>query len=155
MNGVLYFGSSDGRICEFYTDYDNSVSYNDDGEPIEAIWETPDLDGKLFYKNKTFRYMAVRLQSAVATSLKILAMKRGIWSLIKEDDQKARYFSYSKLIYSKFTYSNDKTQKIISTKLRIKKVDKARFRLLNDALNEPFSLFNIAFEIVENGNYKG
>ena len=59
------------------------------------------------------------------------------------------------MIFSKFTFSTDKTQKIISTKLRIKKVDKARFRLINDALNEPFSLFNIALEVVENGNYKG
>jgi hypothetical protein len=155
INGNLYFGTSDGRICQFYNEVENPLSYSDDGEPIEAVWETPDLDGKLFYKNKTFRYMAVRLQSAVATSLKVWAMKRGIWSLIKEDDQKARYFSYSKIIYSKFTYSTDQTQKIISTKLRLKKVDKARFRLLNDALNEPFSLFNIAFEVVENGNYKG
>lgn len=155
MNGRLYFGTADGRICQFYDSVDNALSYNDDGKPIEAVWETPDLDGNLFYKNKTFRYMSVRLQSAVATSIKIWAMKRGIWSFIKGDDQKARHFSYSKLIYSKFTYSTDTTQKIISTKLRIKKVDKARFRLLNDALNEPFSLFNIAFELVENGNYKG
>ena len=155
LNGDLYFGTSDGKICKFYNDYDNPLSYSDDGSAIESVWETPDLDGRLFYKNKTFRYMAVRLQSAVATSIKIWAMKRGIWSLIKEDDQKARYFTFSKMIFSKFTFSTDKTQKIISTKLRIKKVDKARFRLINDALNEPFSLFNIALEVVENGNYKG
>ena len=37
---------------------------------------------------------------------------------------------------------------------RLSKVDKARFRYLNNALNEPFGLFDIALEYVENGNFR-
>lgn len=153
-DGNLYFGSTDGRVCEFYNDSDALVSYNDDGEKIEAIWETPDLDGKLFYKNKTFRYLAVRLKSAVATTLEMYVQKRGLWSFIKKDNYTARYLSFGSVVFSKFTFSSDQTQKIIPTKLRVKKVDKARFRFVNSELNEPFGLFDIALEYVENGNHK-
>ena len=151
----LYFGTEDGRVCVFFTDKYSLDSYSDDGEPIEAIWETPDIDGKLFYKNKTLRYIALRLDSALATSVNIFVMNRGLWQFIKKDDTSGRYLSFSHLVFSKLSFSGDKTQHTISTKVRVKKVDKFRLRLVNDELNEPFGLFNIAFEYVENGNYKG
>ena len=151
----MYIGTADGRICEFYTDKYALASYNDDGEPIEAIWETPDIDGKLFYKNKTLRYIAMRLDSAIATSVNIWVMNRGIWQFIKKDDTSGRYLTFSHLVFSKMSFSGDKTQRTISSKVRVKKVDKFRLRLINDDLNEPFGLYNIAFEYVENGNYKG
>jgi len=154
-DGRFFFGTKDGKVCRFFNDEEAPASYADDSESIEAIWETPDLDGKLFYKNKTFKYMAVRLKSAVATSLSIYAMRHGIWSFLKKDDTSARYFAFSRVIFSKLTFSTDTTQQIISTKLRIKKVDSARFRLVNDTLNEPLGLYNIALEFVENGNFKG
>ena len=151
----LYFGTEDGRVCEFYTDKYSLDSYSDDGEPIEAIWETPDIDGKLFYKNKTLRYIALRLDSALATSVNIWVMNRGLWQFIKKDDTSGKYLSFAHLIFSKVSFSGDKTQHTISTKVRVKKVDKFRLRVTNDELEEPFGLFNIAFEYVENGNYKG
>ena len=151
----LYFGTADGRICRFYTDKYALSSYNDDGEPIVATWETPDIDGKLFYKNKTLRYIALRLDSALATSVGIYVMNRGLWNFIKKDDTSGRYISFANLVFSKFSFSADQTQHTFSTKVRVKKVDKFRLRLVNDELNEPFGLYNIAFEYVENGNYKG
>ena len=152
---VMYAGTPDGRIIEFYTDKYALESYSDDGEPIVAVWETPDIDGKLFYKNKTLRYIALRLDSAIATSVNIWVMNRGLWQFIKKDDSSGRYLTFSHLVFSKLSFSGDKTQHTISTKVRVKKVDKFRLRLTNDELNEPFGLYNIAFEYVENGNYKG
>ena len=151
----LYFGSVDGKVYRFYNEPDSPLSYNDDGKPIHAIWETPDFDGSLFYKNKTFRYMAVRLSSAVATSVRVSSWKKGIWSLIKEDGATNRYFSFAGLTFSKLTFSADDTPKITSSKIKLKKVSKARFKLENNQLNEPFGINDIAFEFVESGNYKG
>jgi hypothetical protein len=82
-------------------------------------------------------------------------MQRGLWSFIKEDASFARYFSFSQLTFSKLSFSGDKTQKVSSTKLRIKKVDKFRLKVVNDAINEPFGIFNMAMEFVEGGNFKG
>ena len=138
-----------------YSNSENLSSYNDDGDPIKAVWETPDLDGKVFYKNKTFRYMAVRLNTAVSTSLSVLALKDGAWNKIKEDSKKARYFTFNQIDFSNFTFSCDRSQRLITGKIRIKKVDKARFRLTNEIFNEPFGIYDLAFEFVEKGNYKG
>ena len=153
--GALWFGTADGKIRRFHTDEKNQKSYNDDNELIECVWETPDIDGELFYKNKTLRYLATRVEAAIATSVKIYGMERGLWNLIKVDTTFARYFSYANVVYSKFTYSCNKTQKTSRTKARIKKVDKFRLRFVNDAVNEPFSLFNIGMEYVEKGYFKG
>lgn len=152
---TLWFGTSGGDVFRFFSDPTALDSYNDNGSPIHCVWETPDLSGKQFYKNKSFRYLAVRLASAVATSIKMYGQKRGIWNLLKYDNSKARYFSYGQLVYSKFTYSNDQTSKTIRMKTNIKKVDKARFRFENDELNEPFGLMDFALEFVESGYFKG
>ncbi len=151
----LYFGAENGKVYRFYNDPDNIASYNDDGQPITAEWETPDLMGALFYKNKSFRYLALQMAPSAVTSIEVYAMKRGIWSHIWNDDIHARYFSYGQLRYSRFTYSNDQTARTLHNKIRIKRVDKARFRFVNDKLNEPFGLMQIAVEFVENGNFKG
>lgn len=151
----LYFGTTDGKVCSFFDDPESLQSYNDNGEPIHAIWDTPDFYGNLFYKNKTFRHLDVRLASAIATSIKIWVQKRGLWSLIKEDSSTARYFSFANLVFSKLSFSPDTTPKTLPSKIKVKKVDKARFRFENDMLNEPFGLFDIALEYVENGYYKG
>ena len=151
----LYFGTTDGRICVFYTDKENLANYNDDGEPIVAIWESTDIDGELFYKNKTLRYIAVRVDSAIRTSMSLYVLNRGFWEFVKYDNAFARYLMFSQIRFSRFSFSCDKTQKIFKTKLRIKKVDKFRLRIISDELNEPFGLNNIAMEFVENGYYKG
>lgn len=151
----LYFGTQDGKICRFYKDKEAQESYNDNGETITCQWETPDIDGKLFYKNKSLRYIAIRVGAALATSVELWVMDRGIWKFIKRDTSFGRYFSFEKLIFSKVAFSGNKTQKISRTKVRLKRVDKYRLRFINNELNEPFALYNIANEYTESGNYKG
>jgi hypothetical protein len=99
--------------------------------------------------------MAVRLASALSTSVRIYALKRGIWGLVKEDSATTRYLSFSGLVFSKLTFSSDATPKIVSSKVKVKKVDRVRFRLENNQLNELFGINDLAFEFVEGGNYKG
>lgn len=151
----LFFGAANGKVFRFYDDPESPWSYNDNGVAIHAIWDTPDLYGNLFYKNKTFRRLAVRLASAIMTSIRIWAQKRGLWGLLKEDFTRGKYLSFMNIQFSKFTFSTDVTPKTISTKIKVKKVDKARFRFENTELNESFGLFDIAFEFIENGYYKG
>lgn len=153
--GRLWFGTNEGKICRFYNDPDALHSYSDDGQPITCSWRTPYLEGKSFYKNKSFKFLAIRLSSAVATSVKIFSQRRGIWTMIKENEAAARYFSWSNICWSKFSWSPDSTPKTVSGKVRVKKVDKACFEFKNTALNEPFGLMDYALEFVENGKYKG
>ena len=152
---ALFFGTSDGKICRFHTDVESLDSYNDDGEAIYACWETPDLDGQLFYKNKTFRYFAIRMMKALRTSVKLYSQKLGNWSFIKEDTSSGVAFDFENIDFELFSFSTDRSEKVVHTKVRVKKVDKARFKVENDKLNEPFGLFDLALEYIESGNYKG
>lgn len=151
----ICFGTHDGRVCRFYSDEAALESYNDDGKPIYACWETPDLDGQMFYKNKTFRYFAVRLMSAIKTSAKLYSRKLGVWTEIREETVIQNPIDFENLDFDMFTFSVDTSEKVIHTKLRVKKVDKARFRIENNQLNEPFGISDIALEYIESGNYKG
>lgn len=154
--GALWFGMNDGTVCRFFNNVDDINSYNDNGAAINAYWETPDLDGSLFFKNKTFRYVAVRLASAVTTGIEIYVQKKGIWSKLFDGGAKARYFDWEHINFAKFSFSSDRTPRTIGGKIKIKKVDKAKFRLQNKELNEPFGLYAFALEYTEPGNnYKG
>ena len=151
---ALWFGTNDGRVCMFANNVENLDSYNDDGEAIYACWETPDLDGKLFYKNKTFRYFAARLMSAMKTSVMMWSQRLGEWTFIKETTAISKIFDFNDIDFDAFSFRSDVSEKVAHAKVRVKKVDKARFRLENGKLNEPFGLFDLALEYVESGNYK-
>ena len=152
---ALCFGTPDGRVCAFYTDPAALQSYTDCGQPIHAVWETPDFSGKLFYKNKSFRTLAVKLSSAVATGVTVSGQRRGIWQPLRSIRSRARYFSYGQLVYSKFTYVNDTTNRTLNCRIRLKKLDKVRLRFENDRPNEPFGLMAWALEYTQGGNFRG
>lgn len=152
---ALWFGTEDGHICRFATDKDDLESYNDDGKAISCCWETPDLDGKLFYKNKSFRYIAIRMMSALRTSVKLWSMARGAWNFIKEDVNTGIFFDFEHIDFEAFSFSTDRTDKVAHSKIRVKKVDKAKFKIENSNVNEPFGLMNLALEYIESGNFKG
>lgn len=153
---TLWFGTADGRICKFYTDVDDPKSYNDDGAAIEAYWDTPDVFGKLFYKNKTFRNLSVLIAAAPVTGCTVLAQKKGIWSQVYTSGEKARYFDWGYINFSKFVFSSDRTPHTLSGKIKVKKVDKCRFRIQNKEKDEPFGLYAFATEYTQaENNYKG
>ena len=156
---ALWIGTTDGKVCRFATDIESLESYNDNGEPIYCCWETPELDGHLFYKNKTFRYFATRLMHAIRTSIKIYSRKLGTWGFIKEETINSgvffENFDFNNVDFNVRSYSSDLSEKVVHTKVRVKKVDKARFKVENGNINEPFGIFDLALEYIESGNYKG
>ena len=153
-DNVLYFGSEGGEIRAFYTDPTAQLSYSDDGKPIYACWTTPDIFGKNFHRFKNFRRFYVGISAAVATSVRAWARESGLWEEQFFDDTTARYFDWSQITWDKWSWSTDTTPRTIGEKIRVKKVDKAAFRVENDALNEPFGLEHINIEFVETGYYK-
>lgn len=81
-------------------------------------------------------------------------MKRGLWTVLSTDASTASYLSFKELIFSKFTFSSDATNKVLPLKTRVKKVDKARYRFENLNVDEPFALDKVGIEYVEKGNFK-
>jgi hypothetical protein len=154
IDSELYFGSENGGIYKWNTDEKLLASYNDDGEPISATWETADISEKLFYKKKTYRYLALRCMPEISSSVEVYAQKNGIWELLKDDTVTLKYFSYEYLNYSKLTYSTNKTQRVTANKIRLKKLDHVRFRFANSKLNEPLGINDFAVEYTQSGNVK-
>lgn len=151
---ALWIGTEDGNVCRFDTNIEALDSYNDNGKKIYCCWETPDLDGGLFYKNKYFKYLAIRLKSAIRTSIKLYVRRFGLWNFITEDRLRAISFDFEHVDFERFSFSTDTTDKVIHAKVRARRVDKARFRIENDRLNEPLGLIDLALEYTETGNYK-
>ena len=152
---ALCFGTEDGKLCRFHTNVDDMTSYNDDGAAIDAYWETSDFDGKIFFHVKTFTGLAVRLAAAVNTGVVVYAQVRGMWKQVFASGAKARYFDWSYIDFSKFTFSSDRTPRTLYGKIKLKKADKVRFRLQNNVLNEPFGLYAFGLQFKEpGGNYK-
>ena len=155
VEGDLFFCTNTGKMYKFYTDDKDVDSYNDDGEPIYALWETADIYERQFYKNKTYRYLALKCFPYTHSSVKIYGQRFGLWELIKGDATTLRFFRFSTIVFSKFTFSPDQTAKVSPSKIRIKKVDHTRFRFVNDELNEPFGIIDFAVEYRQGGNKKG
>ena len=146
---TLCFGTEDGRICRFSQDSHNPASYSDDGAAIHAHWDTPDLSGSYFFRRKTFRSIAVRLFSAPITSLKMRVQRQGMWHDIKSENRKFRYFDWSYINLADMVFNSDRTPNTIIARIRVRGVDKARFRLENSEKDEPFGLYSLALEYSE------
>lgn len=159
MDGNLCFGSADGNIYMFYVNKDKPESYSDatqDGEriPISCKWETADITERLFYKYKKYRYLALKCMPSKASSVTIESQRNGLWETTKEDITSLRFFDFGSLDFSRFSFDSDATAKIISAKVRLRKIDKARFRFTNSKLNESLGLENFAVEYTQGGNHK-
>jgi hypothetical protein len=151
----LCFGTDNGRVCEFYTDRSNAMSYNDDGSAIYACYTTPDFSGKDFYKNKTFRYLAVKLSRFYKTSVDMFVNQSGVWYKIFENRPGARYWSFQHLQFSELNFAADGSTATLQTKTRVKRVDKASYKFENANVNEPFGLMEYAIEYEQKSYYKG
>ncbi|MEG2082813.1 MAG: hypothetical protein RR011_06250, partial [Oscillospiraceae bacterium] len=146
----LLFGTDTGEIKEFYTDYSDLLNFNDDGAPIVAKWTTPDFYGKDFYSKKKFKEVYALLAAAPATGVKIVAFYDGMSEVIKEYGAQARYFTYSRLTYSKLAYKVDKTAQAIMEKISIKP-DNRKIQIVfeNGLKNEPFGLYSTVVNFIE------
>lgn len=154
-DGALWFGTADGKLKRFHREVDSPKSYDDDGEAIDAWWETGDFRGNRFYKSKTFTALAVCLAAAPLTGVKISALRRGLWREVFDAKDRARFLDWEYIDFSKFVFSADRTPHTLTGKIKLKKVDKVRFRLRNREKGEPFGLYSFAVEWKEpGGNYK-
>lgn len=152
--GQLRFGTPQGDIMAFYTDPEAPASYSDEGRPIEAYWDTPMFSGDSFYTRKGFKYLALKLRAAPNTGAEVFVQIKGLWSHLFGEFSRLRYFTFSALRFSQFTFSCDATPRAFGRRLSLPKTDKARFRFYNANLDEPFGLYNYALEFQQNGRMR-
>lgn len=150
IDGVLTFGTEEGYVRRFYTDYSLPANFNDDGRRIKASWSTPEISGDRFYYKKRFKLLAVMIGSAIATGLRAWADYDGIKEMLMDYDGSARYLSFSNITFSKFSFRTDRTGRIIREKISVKPDDKkARFIFENSVADEPFALYDATIEFTQ------
>ena len=80
--------------------------------------------------------------------------KGDTWEKLFDADTSARYLRFSSLQFSKLCFTSDDAPRTITRKMKVRKVDKAAFRFVNEQPDEPFGIEGIAFEYTTTGNYK-
>ena len=152
-SGNLCFGDEKGNICKFipgvYHDYSE-----DGNKAIVAYWTIPDMDGNIFWRNKTIRTAAIQAAPFPQNKLRLEYKKNGVWTTLKEWGSKLGFFQWSALSWSNFTWHANAEHKTVTAKIKIKKVDKAGFRVVCDEIDKAFGLYAFSLEYVESGRYK-
>lgn len=154
QEGRLCFVTEDGRTGRFYTDYDNPHSFNDNGLPITAIWQTGDFTAGITHRIKNIYRLWVVCAVALRTGVSVQAQVKGIWKELLQDMTTGRFFQWSEIQWSKFTWSTDRTPKLMKKTVRIRNIDKTAFRLENSNLNEPFGIYELGFEYITGSYYR-
>ena len=157
-DGALFFGDKNGRVCRFATDLSAAGSYADERPggmaAICAYWTVPDFSGGLFWKNKTVRAVGVQLAAYPQNEVRLEKCVGGIWTVLREWSSKVSYFAWNAVHWGAFTWDGAPSYRTVTAKIRIKKVDRAGFRIVCDKINKAFGLYGFSAEYRESGRYK-
>ena len=113
-----------------------------------------DFTGDFTHRNKNVYRLWVVCATALRTGVRVQAQIKGVWTDLFSDMTTGRYFQWSAIQWSKFTWSTDKTPKLMKRTVRIRNVDKTAFRLENSEINEPFGLYELGFEYMTRSHYR-
>ena len=158
MEGKLFFGDEEGNVCFFSEEKDFAGSYGDfspEGKKaICAYWTFPDFSGETFWRNKTIKTAALELAPYAQNKVRLEFKINGIWKVIKEWTGKISYFGWNAVSWPNFTWSGNSEPRTVAAKTKIKKFDKAGFRVVCDEMDKAFGLYGFSLEYVEKGRIK-
>ena len=147
--GVLWFGTSDGRLCRLnndVTDKEGNIqmdAYNDDGQPIEWVWATKmdDFGNIGMYKNLTKRGCVIQFKTAVQSSCDIYLRTEKDFG-VKKRSESLRQLDFEQLDFEKWTF-NTLPNNIRSLKSKVKKFQQLQVILRGKELDEAFGVLEI------------
>lgn len=147
--GVLWFGTSDGRLCRLnndVTDKEGNIqmdAYNDDGQSIEWVWATKmdDFGNIGMYKNLTKRGCVIQFKTAVQSSCDIYLRTEKDFG-VKKRSESLRQLDFEQLDFEKWTF-NTLPNNIRSLKSKVKKFQQLQVILRGKELDEAFGVLEI------------
>ena len=149
QNGKLFFGDEEGNIFRF-----TEGRYSDNGRAINAYWTVPDFSGESFWRNKTIRTVAIQAAAVPQNELRLEVRDNGFWKVLKEWKGKISYFAWDRFSWDDFSWSGNSDYRTITLKTKIKKFDKAGFRIVGDSRDRGFGLYGFAIEFEENDRFR-
>lgn len=148
-SGELFFGDGEGNIGRF-----TEGKYSDNGRAVSAYWTVPDFSGDSFWKNKTIKTVALELAPYAQNKVRLEAKINGFWKVLKEWMGKISYFSWDMINWADFTWNGNSMPRTVTLKTKIKKFDKAGFRIVCDGTDKAFGLYGFSVEYTEGGRFK-
>ena len=149
----LYFGTEDGRICKFNTDIEGMGKYNDDGEPIDAIWSTISDDDGHPQRLKTMikKGCAVTIKPYSRSGAQIFTKTNNdlYGEMIREGIMDT--YDWETIDLSDFPFDSNESPQDIMLRKKIKKYKRLQFVVRNNAVNEGFGVLQITKSYMVHG----
>lgn len=142
--GELYFGTADGKLCKLNSDIEGIKKYNDNNEPISAMWCTPnDNDGATqYFKTLTKKGCLVTLSPFDRSSGKIYFVVDGNpKGFVCE--QYMDIFNWEDIDFERFSFSSNESPQEIYFNKKQKKYKRMQIVAENSELNEAFGIHEI------------
>lgn len=154
VEGDLYFGTQDGRVCRFNTDLETTDRYNDDNQAINAFYETSADNNQMSDRLKTLlkKGCTLTIKPSVLTGAEVYISKDGepyellsstIFSL----------FSWESLDFNNLTFFASETPKISLIRKKLKRYTTIQFKLSNSKKNQSFGVYELTYSYIP-GNSK-
>ncbi len=155
-DGNLFFGTEDGRLCRFNTDFISPrggylpKAYSDDGEPVSAEWTTPFSDLGAFEVLKQIRRRGsgiyVKNYEGHGKVKVLLRTERDFGKLNSEG--KTGLFSFEDIDFSNFTF-NTQPHVFVPFRKKIKNFRMVQVIVKNDEGNSAFGVLGVEFRYVK------
>lgn len=162
FDGRLYFGDSDGKVKRFMLAAENTAahnSYNDDGEPIRALWDTPVFNFDTMFRYKTLKnfhlMMAPYLRSSVEVFYRSKGSMRSVENLHSVKESTMDIFDFNNIDFNRFVFTTDDSPMVIATNTKEKKFMLIQFRVENNVAGEGFGFYEMEANYTFAGKYKG
>lgn len=155
VEGELYFGTEDGRVCRFNTDIETVNRYSDDGEAIAAVWETMSDNDSMsaVYKTMLKKGSALTIKPSVQTGADIYVSVDGEpYTLLCSG--RFSLFTWENIDFGNFTFFTSEAPKLIMVNRKIKKYGSLQFRIVNDKVNQSFGIYELTRCYTVNGYKK-
>ena len=115
MDDKLLFGTEDGRICELSEEY-----LNDDGAPIDCVWESGSLDFGKNYMRKFMSELWVSMKPQ-AHSKVIVTVQTDRKSEFTEKTIESRLSTFEHMDFEDFSFNTNRKPQVAKLKIKAKK----------------------------------
>lgn len=154
-DGLLYFGTDDGKICVFKSNVDLMKKYNDDGQPILARWSTKMDDYGSIVRRKTLtkKGCGVMIKPYTRSSVTVYV------STDKSHEARIRYaamdiLDFSDIDFSRFTFNTLDTPQVVPLNKKVKKFIVLQLIFENKEVDEGFGIYGIQTQYAVGGYVK-
>lgn len=155
-DGIMWFGTEDGRLCRFKNDVTDMTKYSDDGAAIRAVWSTPLDDDRAIQRFKTLQKKGclVVLAPFSASGCNVY------YAVDSSADKLVRYSTmditslFDFVDFSRLTFNAGTGPREIYFNKKQRKYKRLQLVFENNEVNEGFGIYKIVKTYTVNGYSK-